>query len=299
MCLTATAASSVRSDVINNLGLSEHKLKVFVTTTARPNLHYRMHFTSDDNDYRYSWLLSFLEQMYSRRTNDLKRSAELQPQRATGVSGIIYTSFRSDCDWLASRLRNDKIGAVAYHAGLDPAIRIDTERKWLENVSGFDIVVATTAFGMGIDKQDVRFVIHWTLPKSFEGFYQEAGRAGRDGKAALCMLFYSREDRDRVRNRMGQAESGKGERTRTEPVQARQDSFQQLVRYCEQTTQCRHQAIRCFFGEQDPPVCDSACDICFAGAEETVARRKEQGLSSEEWVNTQRQHRDFYRDEYE
>ena len=237
--------------------------------------------------------------MYARRAKDTDRSVDLQTQQANAVSGIIYVSFRSECDSLAKWLREQGVGASAYHAGLDYLKRADIQRKWLDNAAGFDIVVATTAFGMGIDKQDVRFIIHWTLPKSFEGYYQEAGRAGRDGRAALCMLFYSREDRDRVGNRIGQAESGKEVRNRQEQVQARQQSYQQLVRYCEQTTQCRHQVISSFFGEKETRTCDAACDVCFDGADGSVEERKDEGLSSEEWVSTQRQNHDFYRDEYD
>ena len=215
--------------------------------------------------------------------------------RPDAVSGIIYVPFRTDCDALAARLRKHSIGAAPYHAGLSAQDRATCQRKWIANEPGYDIVVATTAFGMGIDKQDVRFVVHWTVPKSFEGYYQEAGRAGRDGKAAACIMFYGREERDRVAWRIAKdsvAEAKEAQR------QGRTASFQRLVAYCEQTARCRHAVISDFFGEQERPRCDFACDFCKEG-EIGVRARKRDGLASEEWVSTQREREDFYGDEYD
>ncbi len=149
---------------------------------------------------------------------------------------------------------------------------------------------------MGIDKQDVRFVVHWNMPKSFEGFYQEAGRAGRDGKAAACVLFYSREDRDRISHRMTRDGFTAGNDTANAQAKAAQsknraESFQQLVNYCEGTNKCRHAFINDFFACQEPPVCDFACDWC--KDVEGLKRRKREGLASEEWVGTQRERGDF------
>ena len=303
ICLTATATPSVRDDIMGTLGLNLNKTKIFVTSTSRQNLHYHLQFASDESN-RFDWLLSFLHDMYARRTQAAGQGTEAILERPEAVSGIIYVSYRSDCDRLAASLRAHKIGAAAYHAGLNTHERTECQRKWLENVEGYDIIVATTAFGMGIDKSDVRFVIHWTLPKSFEGYYQEAGRAGRDGKAALCTLFYSREDRDRVGYRVAQR-SGNGEdevanRKHAEKTRARASSFQELVKYCEQTERCRHVVIGEFFGEREVKMCDKACDVCFSKpGEPSLRKRKEMGLSSEEWMSTQRERSDFYGDEYE
>ncbi len=327
ICLTATATPSVRASIISNLSLDASKVRTFLIPTARPNLHYEIRFTSDaEPDARFQWLLTWLHAIHRRRTTDPTRTRELATTRtrATAVSGIIYVPFRSDCDALAARLRTNSIGAMPYHAGLSAQDRATCQRRWIDNSPGHDIVVATTAFGMGIDKQDVRFVVHWSLPKSFEGYYQEAGRAGRDGKAAACIMFYSREERDRVAWRLakdanshggggsggtgldqgcGRPNDDVGKRNpsaiREAQVRGRAASFERLVAYCEDTARCRHAIIGHFFEDTDKssgePMCDFACDFC--KDPEDLRARKEDGLASEEWVSTQRTGReDFYDD---
>ena len=288
------------------LGLKPENTKTFIASTARRNLVYEVRFTSDESDDRFSWLLSWLQRIYARRSNDPTRSQEIAReassniQRPDAISGIIYVIFRSECDALASRLRTNNIGAAPYHAGLSPLERSECQRKWIDNAPGYDIIVATTAFGMGIDKQDVRFVVHWSLPKSFEGYYQEAGRAGRDGWFARCILFYSREDRDRAAYRItrdaANSRNGAG-KSKEIQLKARADSFQALVKYCEQTERCRHVVIGEFFGEEKVQACDRGCDFCKDA--EGLRRAKNEGLASEEWVSTQRQREDFYGEGYD
>lgn len=315
MCLTATATPFVRASIISTLSLNLSNLRSFCTTTARPNLHYEIRFTSDQSDTRFHELLKWLSAIHARRVTNPARKLELQSANARpdSLSGIIYVSFRTDCEALAGRLRTHNIGAAPYHAGLSAADRASYQQKWIVNVPGYDIIVATTAFGMGIDKQDVRFVVHWSVPKSFEGYYQEAGRAGRDGKAAVCMLFYSREERDRVAWRIskdGAGNSDKGTSNinndnnqnggggdtvgigKATQIQSRAASFQKLVSYCEQVDKCRHVIISDFFDEPEPPACNYACDFC---KDRTgLQARKAEGLASEEWVSTQRERDGFY-----
>ncbi|KAF1921907.1 P-loop containing nucleoside triphosphate hydrolase protein [Ampelomyces quisqualis] len=304
ICLTATATARVREDIIQTLALDTSKLKMFRMTTSRPNLHYEVRFKSDDEDH-YPNFLAWLKAAHARRAANPERASQLasQNQRADNVPGIIYTLFRKDCESLAARLRSDGIGAKPYHAGLPHSDRADALSGWVANKPGYDIVVATTAFGMGIDKENVRFVVHWQLPKSFEGFYQEAGRAGRDGKASVCILYYGREDRDRASKMMSrdQVRQYKGKEA---PVPAMQEQMKHraksllaLTEYCEATNKCRHKIIADYFADEEVPTCHFACDWCKDAV--GLVKRKEKGLASEEWCSTQREQGRYDVDEYE
>ncbi|KAH3916970.1 ATP-dependent DNA helicase [Parastagonospora nodorum] len=295
ICLTATATARVRDDIIKTLALDTTKLKMFRMTTSRPNLHYEIRFKNDQED-QYPDFLRWLKAAHARRAANPERLAT-QNQRADNVPGIIYTLFRKDCESLAARLRSDGIGAKPYHAGLPHAERADALEGWVANKAGYDVVVATTAFGMGIDKENVRFVAHWQLPKSFEGFYQEAGRAGRDGKASVCMLYYGREDRDRAGQMMARdhARQPKGGTMQVQ-LQHRQNSLVALVKYCEATNVCRHKLIARYFADDENPPCDYACDWCKDAV--GVVKRKERNLASEEFCSTQRE-QGYDIDEYE
>lgn len=308
ICLTATATERVGRDIISTLGLNPHNLKRFAMTTSRPNLHYEVRFKSDDRD-QYDNFIKWLRGVHARRrTGD--RAAELTASntRLDNVSGIIYVPFRRDCEDLAARLISDGIGAKPFHAGLTSEQKDDHLQGWVDNRVGYDVVVATTAFGMGIDKDNVRFVIHWSIPKSFEGYYQEAGRAGRDGKASLCIMYYGREDRDRVGSMMARdiERQSRGRRNSEESVSqsaanpqktGRAKSFQSLVSYCESTNVCRHKAICAYFGESTIPVCDYACDWHKDAV--ALVKRKDANLASEEWCSTQRQNGAYVADEYD
>tara|TARA_R110002003_G_scaffold38_2_gene2307 strand:+ start:42988 stop:44241 length:1254 start_codon:yes stop_codon:yes gene_type:complete len=303
ICLTATATDRVRDDIIKTLGLDVSKLKTFCMSTSRPNLHYEVRFKSDDEDH-YPDFLNWLKAAHARRAANPERASQLatQKQRSDNVPGIIYTLFRKDCESLAARLRADGIGAKPYHAGLPHTERADALAGWVANKAGYDVVVATTAFGMGIDKENVRFVVHWQIPKSFEGFYQEAGRAGRDGKASVCILYYGREDRDRAanmmqRDQMRQPKQGASVAAQREQLIHRGKSLQALVNYCEATDKCRHKLIAKYFGEKEEVPCDFACDWCKDAV--GLVRRKEKGLASEEWCSTQREQGRYDIDEYE
>lgn len=161
---------------------------------------------------------------------------------------------------------------------------------------------------MGIDKDNVRFVVHWQLPKSFEGFYQEAGRAGRDARAAACILYYSREDRDAARVKMQKEVArkmgarfagawGQAEALADPDLGGRIRSMEALIRFCEDTRGCRHRSIGAYFDEAAAGArCERACDWCKDAA--ALVRRKDLGLSSEDYCSTQRQAGAYEVDEY-
>jgi len=304
LCCTATATRRVRDDIIETLALDPKKVKVFTMSTSRPNLHYEVRFKSDEDDH-YDDFLAWLKATHKRRAQNSARAAELaaRKERASNVPGIIYTLYRKDCEYLASRLSADGIGAKPYHAGLANDEKDDHLHGWVANKEGYDVIVATTAFGMGIDKENVRFVVHWQIPKSFEGFYQEAGRAGRDGKASICILYYSREDRDRAASLMAREQSRKqsAKSNYSGGIDAswrnRGESLQALVNYCENAKTCRHSLIAQYFGEAETPECDWACD--WHKDAPALMKRKEEGLASEEWCATQKQTGAYDYDDYD
>ncbi|KAI0385394.1 ATP-dependent DNA helicase [Hypomontagnella monticulosa] len=290
MCLTATANELVRNDILATLGLDRglRKLKTFTMTAYRPNLHFEIRFTRDEDDQRLEDFLKWIRGVYQRRGEEPRKS-ELAAlgERVDNVPGIIYTISRDECESLAAQLRQEGIGAQPFHAKLSKETKERVLSQWVSNEPGYDIIIATTAFGMGIDKNNVRFVVHWRVPKSFEGYYQEAGRAGRDGNAAYCFLYYSREDRDRVCSLIMRDRERSTSDNRFNEFNARANSLKALAEYCESTNACRHKLICSYFGEGDTPPCDYACDWHKDSA--GLQRRFLRGLASEEWVSTQRE----------
>jgi RecQ family ATP-dependent DNA helicase len=316
MALTATATPRVQSDIISSLGLDASSLKLYAMSTARPNIHYEIRYTNDSKD-PFPSFVKYLHECHARRAERLALpnppfESDSNPPFTLPlqISGIIYVRLRTTTESLASKLRANGIGATPFHAGLPASVRDATQMSWLRNEPSFAVIVATTAFGMGIDKDDVRFVVHWDLPKSFEGFYQEAGRAGRDGNAALSIVYYSREERDRTLYRLANdscgPKNGNANPTAANIAQSKKEqrlaSFNALVAYCESTTQCRHELIKTYFaGETSPataatapmpvaentqgaePECDYACDFCKSDFERPgVKLAKERGLASEQ-----------------
>lgn len=227
IALTATATDKVRTDIKKNLGMPD--AQEFKSSFNRSNLYYEVRPKTKDVD------------------KDIIKFIKQHP----GKSGIIYCLSRKKVEELAAILRANDIKASAYHAGLDSVTRSQTQDDFL--MEKIDVIVATIAFGMGIDKPDVRFVIHYDIPKSLEGYYQETGRAGRDGGEGLCIAFYSQKDLQKLDKFM----EGK-------PV-AEQDIGRQLLQetaaYAE-TSVCRRKMLLHYFGEiYDRDNCGN-CDNC-------------------------------------
>ena len=295
MAVTATANASVQEDIYNILGLKKESTKFFMTSSARPNIHFEVQYFSESSpengtDDVFPYLVSWLKKMYQRRrlvlANAAARGIIIPPDFTARIKGIIYVPLRMRAEGLAVALKDEGISAAAYHAGLDHPTRLKVQHLFTKTEQGganleesFNIICATTAFGMGIDMPSVRFVVHYGLSRGLEAFVQEAGRAGRDGKAAQSLVLYTREERDRSMTRNGLDHAKDRDKNQ---ATTRTNSLQAFVGYCENTAKCRHQMIATFFGDDlSKAVCDFACDVCKEGAKKLKAR-KDHGLASDE-----------------
>ncbi|MDA3886599.1 MAG: ATP-dependent DNA helicase [Candidatus Delongbacteria bacterium] len=246
IALTSTAIPQVQNDIIRQLNMENSKL--YKTSVNRKNLLYRVM----PKKKTYEHILYYLR----NHTED---------------SGIIYCQSRKSVDKISERLQNEGIRALPYHAGLSSEVRINNQRKFIKD--DVEVIVATIAFGMGIDKPNVRFVIHHDLPKSIEGYYQETGRAGRDGLQSDCILFFSYGDKIKHDYFIKQIEDEKFQKTAYRKLR-------DVINFSS-NNKCRRKYLLNYFGEEyDIDNCEM-CDVCIPSEEiEAISYSKGKDLKS-------------------
>lgn len=237
MALTATANDVVKNDIVHRLGIQG--CVMLTSSFNRPNLFYDVR---PKTKQVVADIAAFIKSSHPSET------------------GIIYCLSRAKCEEVAQELRSAySLKAKHFHAGMTAADREHVQREWQRG--DFRIVVATIAFGMGIDKANVRFVIHHQIPKSFEGYYQETGRAGRDQGPADCIMFYSYGDMRGLYSLIDNSEN-----VTPEEKKRQKEAVREVVSYCQNMSECRRLQVLRYFGQSfDPKDCHKGCDVCFKG----------------------------------
>lgn len=239
MALTATATENVKLDTMHNLNMKA--CEVYTQSFNRPNLTYEVRSKGNAKSALDS-IADTIQKLYRRQ------------------SGIIYCLSRKNCETIAKKLETDhRIRAHHYHAGMEPQAKADVQTKW--QTGEYDVIVATIAFGMGIDKPDVRFVIHHTIPKTLEGYYQETGRAGRDGKRSGCYLYYGYQDTSALKRMIDEGDGDWQQKERQRKM------LRNVIQFCENKSDCRRVQILNYFNENfKAEDCHKACDNCNSGS---------------------------------
>ncbi|XP_073901229.1 ATP-dependent DNA helicase Q5 isoform X2 [Castor canadensis] len=268
VALTATATPQVQEDVFAALHLKQ-PVASFKTPCFRANLFYDVQFKE------------LIPDLYGNLRDFCLKALGQKADKGLSGCGIVYCRTREACEQLAIELSSRGVNAKAYHAGLKASDRTQVQNEWMEEK--VPVIVATISFGMGVDKANVRFVAHWNIAKSMAGYYQESGRAGRDGKPSWCRLYYSRNDRDQVsfliRKEIAKLQEKRGNKASDKAIIL---GFDALVSFCEELG-CRHAAIAKYFGDV-PPACTKGCDHC--QNPEAVRRRLDALEHSSSWSKT-------------
>ncbi|KAK2715329.1 hypothetical protein QYM36_010079 [Artemia franciscana] len=249
VALTATATAKVQEDVYKQLSL-RHPVK-FKVSCFRSNLFYDVVFQDSlknpEDDLAQFALKWIGVDWHSKPPSERD-------------CGIVYCRTRESTEDLAHKLSARGIPTRAYHAGLRDRERNQVQEDWMDGK--IPVISATISFGMGVDKKNVRFVAHWCMPQSVAGYYQESGRAGRDGKLSGCRIYYSRRDRDAVAFllKKDQSKAKKKSEKKVDMAKCAKKSYELMVQYCEEA-KCRHGTFSKYFGD-DPPDCQKHCDVC-------------------------------------
>ncbi|KAF7489766.1 ATP-dependent DNA helicase Q5 [Sarcoptes scabiei] len=284
MALTATASSKVMDDILRLLKFRD-PIEKFIMSNFRSNLHYDVIFKNslknphDDlkefiiNEIGSKDLKCSFQKMKRgdifERAEKLSQSSDPNPDDV----GIVFCRTREECEEVATILSRSGIKANAYHAGLSASKRKDCQEKWMRGI--IKCIIATISFGMGVDKAQVRFVVHWNLPQSLTNYYQESGRGGRDGKLTKCRLYYSIEDRNAIAYLIRQdIENKKLKQKSKQQATSSVDqydheitmkNFEKMIQYCENSHKCRHSIMLAEFVGDETIVnkgCSTSCDVC-------------------------------------